>query len=100
VLFQDIPNLATETMPAGYKFGYMQPNQGFDRLIKRVWPEVRLSVQPLGVVPGDGLCSEIERERAGTPVPRPPRLAFLRRLWPVGPRVSHSGGRDLGGRRG
>ena len=41
VLFQDIPNLATETMPAGYKFGYMQPNQGFDRLIKRVWPQVR-----------------------------------------------------------
>lgn len=41
VLFQDIPNLATETMPAGYKFGYMQPNQGFDRIIKRVWPQVR-----------------------------------------------------------
>jgi len=41
VLFQDIPNLATETRPAGYKFGYMQPNQGFDRLIKRVWPQVR-----------------------------------------------------------
>eukprot|EP00241_Pyramimonas_parkeae_P000849 CAMPEP_0114234288 /NCGR_PEP_ID=MMETSP0058-20121206/5632_1 /TAXON_ID=36894 /ORGANISM="Pyramimonas parkeae, CCMP726" /LENGTH=558 /DNA_ID=CAMNT_0001345963 /DNA_START=47 /DNA_END=1723 /DNA_ORIENTATION=- len=39
VLFKDIPNFATETMPAGYKFGYMQRNRGFDRLIKRVWPE-------------------------------------------------------------
>eukprot|EP00976_Prorocentrum_cordatum_P105208 1194186-Prorocentrum_minimum.AAC.2 len=39
VLFKDIPNLATETMPAGYKFGYMMKNTAFDQIIKRHWPQ-------------------------------------------------------------
>jgi len=39
VFFKDIPNMATETMPAGYKFGYMRQNPSFNPIIQRHWPE-------------------------------------------------------------
>jgi hypothetical protein len=41
LLFKDLPNLATESMPAGYKFGYMMKNPGFENIIRRQWPEVQ-----------------------------------------------------------
>ena len=49
---QPIPNLATESTPAAFVFGYMFPNAQQDHIIKRYWPEGSYKdVQPVGPSP-------------------------------------------------
>ena len=52
VIMRPIPNLATESTPAAFVFGYMFPNAQQDHIIKRYWPEGSYKdVQPVGPSP-------------------------------------------------
>ena len=52
VLMQPIPNLATESTPAAFVFGYMHAHSGQNAIIKKYWPEGDASgLQPVGPSP-------------------------------------------------
>lgn len=52
VLMQPIPNLASETKPAAYAFGYMHAHVGQNRIIRKYWPEGDASqLDPVGPSP-------------------------------------------------
>jgi hypothetical protein len=52
VLMQPIPNLASETQPAAYEFGYMHAHSGQNRIIRKYWPEGDASrLDPVGPSP-------------------------------------------------
>ena len=49
---QPIPNLATESTPAAFVFGYMHAHSGQNAIIKKYWPEGDASgLQPVGPSP-------------------------------------------------
>lgn len=65
VLMQPIPNLATETMPAAYDFGYMHAHVGQNRIIRKYWPEGDASqLDPVGPSP---LLIHVDQLRKITP---------------------------------
>lgn len=52
VLMKPIPNLATETTPVAFDFGYMHSSSSLDNIIKLVWPEGSWKdIQPIGPSP-------------------------------------------------
>ena len=52
VLMQPIPNLATESTPAAFVFGYMHAHSGQNAIIKKYWPEGDASqLDPVGPSP-------------------------------------------------
>jgi len=52
VFMRPMPNLATETTPAAWVFGYMHANPSQDRIIQQYWPEgSSRSLDPVGPSP-------------------------------------------------
>jgi len=52
VFMRPMPNLATETTPAAWVFGYMHANPSQDRIIRQYWPEgSSRSLDPVGPSP-------------------------------------------------
>lgn len=52
ILMKPLSNLATDTMPAGWVFGYMHGNKGQDSIVHKYWPEGSGSMlDPVGPSP-------------------------------------------------
>lgn len=66
VLMKPLPNLAEESRPAGFDFGYMHANERQNHIIRKYWPEGDYQkIDPVGPSP---LMIHVDQLRAITPL--------------------------------